>query len=82
MCFIGVFYALVEYCIVIVLTKEANWESELKKPQKIQPFEKEMGNKKFKKFLLARKIERISRIILPMYTISSTFVFFSACYLH
>ncbi len=32
-CYIGVFYALAEYCIILFLTKKSEWESEFGKVQ-------------------------------------------------
>ena len=89
LCYIGVFYALMEYCIVIYLTINNLTEKRDDNKKLIQMNQTEDGIlvsngselKKFKKteisakIILATKLESFSRIVLPMYNI-----LFSSCY--
>ena len=87
-CYLGVFYSLTEYCIILYLTKYADWEIELRELKK--------DNKMFKKaqpviqrsidqenreklITIAGRIEYVSRVFVPMYFILFTSVYWIIC---
>ena len=88
LCYIGVFYALMEYCIVIYLTinnltekRDNNKLIQMNQSEDCILTSNGSELKKIKKteisakIILATKLESFSRIVLPMYNI-----LFSSCY--
>ena len=88
-CYIGMFSAIMEYCLILYLKKAAQIE-ETKKPQvyvtnhnseEIQALE-ENGTPKSKenlKLKSANLIEKIATFLLPMYSIVFPITYFMIC---
>lgn len=38
-CYIGVFYSLAEYCLILYLTKKSDWEAALEQSKMVVPFD-------------------------------------------
>ena len=95
LCYVGVFYALMEYCIIIYLTKV--FKSTEKKPKKQEPIRTEENmvtisapngaaqilnkpeSKDSMNISAAENLERFSRIILPLYNILFSITYFTVC---
>ena len=82
LCYVGVFYALIEYCIIIYLTKVDKTKNKTKRTSNHveEMIEDEVTLPKREQnassqIILANNLEKISRIILTLYNIV-----FSACY--
>ena len=87
LCYVGVFYALIEYCIIIYLTKvdktknktklltnnhvEEIIEDEVALPKREQSASSQI--------ILANNLEKISRIILTLYNIVFSVCYFVVC---
>ena len=70
LCYIGVFYAVMEYCLVIFLTKFSST---------LENDDADQETKKEKYLNVAKKIEKVSRVLLPLYNISFFAVYFVTC---
>ena len=79
------FYTVIEYCIVIVLTKADRISSDqskikkisIKNPRKI--FDQSKASSLSWKFQLALMIERSSKMIVPIYLLVFTMAYFIVC---
>ena len=95
-CYLGVFYSLTEYCIVLYLTKRTEWEFELKSSKQQNTddkklFQKPLGNtqqmmqqqeiQRIKYLKLAGKFEFSSRIFVPMYFVLFVILYWIICLL-
>ena len=86
-CYLGVFYSLTEYCIVLYLTKWADWEIELKtqKNKDKKLFQKpederiQQRENRMKLLKLAGKIEFASRIFVPLYFLVFVLLYWIIC---
>ena len=92
LCYIGVFSALIEYCIILYLTKTSilDCNSDSAQEKSYAPTNQEDTdnpieikicdrNSKETNLKLAAKIERISRIIIISYNISFPISYFVIC---
>ena len=81
LCYMGTFYCLTEYCVILYLTKTAAWEQELQ-----QEFENKVRNssqlslgKKKKRIYwmkMASYIEKVSRVFVPVYYVLMPLIYF------
>ena len=91
-CYLGVFYSLTEYCIVLYLTKSTDWEMELKSSQQNddnklfqKPLEstqrilQQQENQRIKLLKLAGKFEFTSRIFVPIYFVTFVLLYWIIC---
>ena len=91
-CYLGVFYSLTEYCIVLYLTKRSDWEMDLKSSQQNDDnklFQKPLGstqrilqqqeNQHIKLLKLAGKFEFTSRIFVPIYFVTFVLLYWIIC---
>ena len=79
LCYVAVFYALMEYCLVIHLTTGNTLEKSTQ-PEYIQAENnQEIDYHKKKNQNLARKIETFSRVLLPLYSILFFTLYFIIC---
>ena len=73
LCYIGMFSALMEYIVILFLTKDS--ASNDKKDNE------ERKSSKKKRQMLAKIIERVSQIILPFYNLVFPIIYFMICVL-
>ena len=66
-CYFGVFFCLVEYCLVLHFQEKPN--------NKIHQDGAVNQEASYNRGALANKVDKISRIIVPLYTIGFTSVF-------
>ena len=64
LCYITVFYTLIEYCLALALIKMPNSDSEAL----------HLPSKKW-----GKRLEKISRVIVPLYLVLFNAVFFTVC---
>ena len=80
LCYVGVFFSLMEYCIVIYLTKDSDLASaSTEHGGEESPKTSDLDQKKILRRNLARKIEKTSRILLPTYNLLFFTLFFVIC---
>lgn len=72
LCYIGVVYALIEYCIILHWTTRKNQDNTEIKPLDVIEEEKN-------KALKASRLEKISQILLPLYNMFFIALFFMIC---
>lgn len=75
LCYIGVVYALIEYCIVLHWSQEIQDPPDLKKVKPISKPQELKGNKALK----IKSLEKASQIILPLYNLVFITLFFMIC---
>ena len=86
LCYMGTFFALMEYCVILCLTKTSKPEKETKTNILIQNEEAQdlAGNKhqkpkKNRKLILANIMEKIAQFLLPFYNIAFPICYFMVC---
>ena len=86
LCYMATFYALMEYCIILYLTKTFKGEKKTKTNVLIETEEvqekKETSRhepKKNRRLILANIIEKFSKFLLPFYNIAFPICYFMIC---
>ena len=86
LCYMATFYALMEYCIILYLTKTLKPDKKTKTNVLIQNEEgqEQVENSSHKpktnrRLILANAIEKISRFLLPFYNIAFPICYFMVC---